>query len=703
MKYVLGLLFLLFFGISRGQDSAGKQTSAPTVGYDPAAPGDTGGRQLLQEVIVHAYEQNRKLADVPVAVGVITAAEWNRYNKMSIVPAMNSVPGVRMEERSPGSYRLSFRGSTLRSPFGVRNVKVYLDGIPFTDPGGNTYLTQLAPFDMYSLELIKGPAGSLYGAATGGALLIKSRPDTWQPGFTAEYSYGTFNSNTINAQVRLGNEKGGNIINYSHQSSAGYRDHTNLRRDIITWESMLKNTDRQTLSTYAFYGNLYYQTPGALTLTEYNTNPKQARPAVGTTPSADQAQAAIYQKTFMAAITNTYRFNAKFQNTPNFYAAYTNYVNPTFRNYEFRSKPHFGGRTVFNYITDQLHISFGAEAQKGFFQTQDYGNKNGSPDTLQTNDNINTWTYTIFAQADFYFGNGWQVSGGLSYNNAFIGIDRISVPGFVPRNKYFSNELAPRLALSKKITPALLWYASVSKGFSPPAVAEVLPSTGSINTDLQPENGISYETGLKAGLMNQRLYVEVIGFYFELQNAIVVRKDSTNADYYTNAGSTTQKGIESQVSYQLLPSSSGLINSARIWASYTLDNFTYGDFSKNAVSYDGKHLPGVANNTFTGGIDLNSRPGFFLHLTYYYCDKMPLNDANTAYSGAFQLVGGRIGYATTIKKFGLNLFTGFNNALNARYSLGNDINAAAGRYYNAAATANYYIGFSVNFNTPNKN
>ena len=136
---------------------------------------DTVDRKLLQEVVVQAYEQNRRLSDVPVAVGVITTAEWNRYNKMSIVPAMNSVPGVRMEERSPGSYRLSFRGSTLRSPFGVRNVKVYIDGIPFTDPGGNTYLTQLAPFDMYSLELIKGPAGSLYGAATGGALLIKSR------------------------------------------------------------------------------------------------------------------------------------------------------------------------------------------------------------------------------------------------------------------------------------------------------------------------------------------------------------------------------------------------------------------------------------------------------------------------------------------------------------------------------------------------
>ncbi len=696
MKNRICGMLLMISGMAFGQDSSNMKL--PVKQESLIKEPDTLDRKLLQEVVVSAYEQNRRLADVSAAVGVITTAEWNRYSRMSIVPAMNSIPGVRMEERSPGSYRISFRGSTLRSPFGVRNVKVYLDGIPFTDPGGNTYLTQLAPFDMYSLELIKGPAGSLYGAATGGALLIKTRPNFWQSGFTAEYSNGSFNSNTINAQVRLGNQQGGNIINYSHQSSDGYRNHTNLRRDIVSWESMLKNTDKQTLNTYAFYGDLYYQTPGALTLTEYNANPKQSRPAAGGNPSADQSQAAIYQKTFMAGVSNTYRISSSFENTTNFYAAYTNYKNPTFRNYEFRSEPHFGGRTIFNCTTDLLHISFGGEAQKGFFQTQDYGNKNGAPDTLQTNDNINAWTYTFFAQADLFFGKGWQASAGLSFNEAFIGIDRISVPGFVPRNKTFGNELAPRIALSKKITPNILLYASVSKGFSPPAVSEVLPSTGSINTDLQPENGISYETGIKSGFFNQRLYVEVIGFYFELQQAIVVRKDSSNADYYTNAGSTTQKGIESQVSYQLLPSATGFINSARLWASYTLDNFTYGDFKKNTVNYDGKHLPGVADNTFTGGIDLNSRPGVFLHLTYYYSDKMPLDDANSAYAGAYQLVGGRIGYSTTVQQLNLTVFTGVDNAFNAKYSLGNDINAAGGRYYNAAATANYFVGLTVNFN-----
>ncbi len=165
---------------------------------------DSTDRKTLQEVVVTAYEQNRRLADVPAAIGVLTPGQFNRFGNISIVSAFNSIPGVRMEERSPGSYRLSFRGSTLRSPFGVRNVKVYLDGIPFTDPGGSTYLTQLSPFNIASLEVIKGPAGSLYGAGTGGAVLVKTLPDNWQPGFSASYTAGSFATQSVNAQVRFG-------------------------------------------------------------------------------------------------------------------------------------------------------------------------------------------------------------------------------------------------------------------------------------------------------------------------------------------------------------------------------------------------------------------------------------------------------------------------------------------------------------------
>ena len=122
------------------------------------------------EVIVRAYEQNRRLLEVPVSIGVLQQNDLNRYNNVSILPALNTIAGVRMEERSPGSYRLNIRGSSLRSPFGVRNVKIYYNGIPITDPGGNTYLNQFGFYNFQSIEVVKGPGSSLYGAGTGGVM-----------------------------------------------------------------------------------------------------------------------------------------------------------------------------------------------------------------------------------------------------------------------------------------------------------------------------------------------------------------------------------------------------------------------------------------------------------------------------------------------------------------------------------------------------
>src|SRR5437762_13314218 len=129
----------------------------------------------LSEVTVKAFEQNKQLKQTSAAINYVGPAQLQRFNNTNILPAVNSTPGVRMEERSPGSYRLNIRGSTLRSPFGVRNVKIYFDEIPLTDAGGNTYLNQLSYYNFNSIEIIKGPGGgSLYGAGTGGVILIHS-------------------------------------------------------------------------------------------------------------------------------------------------------------------------------------------------------------------------------------------------------------------------------------------------------------------------------------------------------------------------------------------------------------------------------------------------------------------------------------------------------------------------------------------------
>jgi iron complex outermembrane receptor protein len=654
----------------------------------------TDTTRTLQEVVVKAFEQNRQLKEVSGAINYIGANQLGRFSNTSILPALNATPGVRMEERSPGSYRLNIRGSTLRSSFGVRNVKVYWNGIPFTDPGGNTYLNQLGFFNVRSIEVIKGPAGSLYGAGTGGAMLINSQPDDEPAGASVNYIYGSYNTNSLNAQVRFGEPGHRHVIGYTHQTSDGYRDNTRLRRDIATWETQIKSSEKQQLQASVLYGDMYYQTPGGLNAAEYNANPRAAR------PNANVVQAAIYQKTFLAGLAHTYRFTEQFENTTVVYGAFSTIKNPTFLNYERRNEPHLGGRTVFT-IQQQLnrtHIQWvmGAEAQVGFFNTKVFKNNQGNPDTLQTDDDIYNRIGFVFAQADIRFPDDWSLSAGVSLNQSAIRITRLSAPLFTPVKRTYSNELAPRVALSKKIVSNVLLYTSVAKGYSPPTTQEVLPSTSVISAGLNAEQGVNYEAGLKSSWLKQRLYVEVNAFQFRLQNAIVLRRNAANADYYVNAGSTKQQGIESQASYQILPHSGRFISNARFWISHTWNRFRYQDFEKDTVSYAGKKLPSVSPNLVALGLDAATSIGLYANITWFYSDPVPLNDANTVSASSYQVAGARLGWRKTFnKKIVLDLFAGVDNAFDVKYSLGNDINSTVGRYYNAAAGINYYAGLTI--------
>jgi iron complex outermembrane receptor protein len=134
----------------------------------------TDSMPVLGQVLVRGFGTNRPRIMVPASVSYLGQRDLQRYSNTSLVPALNTVPGVRMEERSPGSYRLSIRGSLLRSPFGVRNVKVYHDDFILTDAGGNTYVNLLDINAIGSVEIIKGPAGSIYGTGTGGVVNFSS-------------------------------------------------------------------------------------------------------------------------------------------------------------------------------------------------------------------------------------------------------------------------------------------------------------------------------------------------------------------------------------------------------------------------------------------------------------------------------------------------------------------------------------------------
>lgn len=259
--------------------------------------------------------------------------------------------------------------------------------------------------------------------------------------------------------------------------------------------------------------------------------------------------------------------------------------------------------------------------------------------------------------------------------------------------------IAPRISLLKKINSRLALHASLSKGFSPPTLAELLPSTGIINTNLEAEKGTNYELGLRGSFFKDKIFLDISAFVFSLENTLAQRRDPSGADYFENAGSTRQRGIETNITWQPIRQNPAFITDIRIFISHTWHHFVYKNYKQVNTDFSGKKLPSVAPHVISSGFDITTKQGIYVNLNYYYSDPIPLNDGNTDVASSFHLPGGKLGFRKMLKpSFQFDVFGSVDNIFNKTYSLGNDINAAAGRYYNAAPGINYSAGVSMRYN-----
>jgi iron complex outermembrane receptor protein len=652
----------------------------------------------LQEVIVQAFAAEKPLQQVAASVAIVDAEELNRFNNTSLLPALNTIPGVRMEERSPGSFRLAIRGSSLRSSFGVRNVKFYWNGLPLTDGGGNTYLNLLDFNSVSQIEVIKGPSGSLYGAGMGGVLLLNSSVPTKNE-IQLSAVVGSYGLQRYQLRATATERKVKATIQYAHQQADGYRQQTAMRRDALNLELQVQLASKTILRSTSFYTDLLYQTPGALTKAQYDQDPRQARLATATLPSAIDQQAAIYNQTFYSGAMLDHQWNNNWSTTVGFFGSVTDFKNPAITNYEKRRENNWGGRMEnqlsFKLLSATGKLTFGGELQFFHSPIRNYDNLQGVTGNLQFSDELKSSLATVFAQSEFDLPNNLYLTVGASGNFISYQFNRTSTIPAIQQIRSFEPVLIPRVALLKKWSERLFTYGSISKGFSPPTLAEVRPSTNTYNDSLRAETGINYELGAR-GTLVKNFSFDVVLFSLQQNETIVVQRQINGSDFFVNAGGTSQLGAEVMVSY-LKELKGSPLSSIKIWTSYTRNNFSFNRYIKNQQDYSYKNLTGIAPIVLVSGLDLKSKNGFYLNSTFNYVDAIPLNDANTDFASSYFLVGSRLGWVSTVKNMPIDIWLGIDNATDQTYSLGNDLNATGGRYYNAAARRNWYVGFTFRF------
>lgn len=658
----------------------------------------------LKEVVIKPYFSPQPLMRSTGAVGVLDAAAIGQQHPQSFVAAMNTIAGIRMEERSPGSYRLSIRGSLLRSPFGIRNVKIYFDDFPLTDAGGNSYLNALDIAAAGNIQILKGPQSSIYGANSGGVVLISS-PQLKTDSASAILnitggSFGLFRENLVLAK-RWKNYQFN--ISQAYQTSDGYRIHSSMERKYIQLRQQLNYSINANVSALFFYSDLHYETPGGLTAAQYEMDPKLSRPAAGNIRSAIAQQAGIYSKTGFAGFTNNWQINSNFRQVISLFSSYTDFKNPFITNYEHRKEFSLGLRSYITYekkstpINWQANLGIETEGTKTDFSNAD--NNFGSPAALQSVDKLKAATSFAFAHLNIDLWNKLLIDLSAS-GNLYAYTYESFYPDTVPQKKNrFDPQLMPRIALSYLFTPSLSLRGSTSKGYSPPTLAEIRASDNVINVDLQPEGGWNYESGLRYQTTANRLLIDITGFYYHLKNAIVRRLNDNDTEYFINAGGTRQWGLESSISVWIIPQhNNSFVSGMQLRSAYTLSRFKFENYLDRTTNLSGKALTGVPKNTLTSSMEIFLPKNLSVFLQHSYVSRIPLTDANTVYASAYHLIQSRVSWKNLhIGALPLEFFAGGDNLLNRKYSLGNDLNAAGARYFNAAATRNFYGGLAVNF------
>ncbi|HNR75247.1 MAG TPA: TonB-dependent receptor, partial [Cyclobacteriaceae bacterium] len=477
----------------------------------------------------------------------------------------------------------------------------------------------------------------------------------------------------------------------------GYREQTRMVRDQLTSTFRFSISDRETLEAGIFYSDLYYQTPGGLTLAEYEANPKQARPAAGIFPGAVDVNAGIAQRSFYTGVSHRYRFRKNLHNRTSVFGNFVQFANSAVRNYERRLEQNFGARTVTDFSFDitngQVRLLGGGEYLNGFSPIKTYQNVQGTSGALLSDDELRIRNASLFGQVELMLPH-WIITSGLSANWIAYDFQRLSNIPVSEQQTDFKPQVTPRIALLRKINSAFSTHASLSWGFSPPTLAEVRPSNTVFNRELQAEKGIQTEVGARGYFGKRKFFVDAALYHFALKETIVVRRDEDGADYFVNAGATRQNGMELLLTWQ--PQVSGF-TLLKLWSGLTLQDYTFQEYVKDNTSFDGNRLTGVPGRMVTGGFDFETPKYFYGHVTLSYTSSLPLNDGNSVYASSYTLVGCRVGYKTDAGKLPFDFFAGADNLLNEQYSLGNDLNAAGGRYYNAAPGRTYFAGLILNF------
>lgn len=628
--------------------------------------------QLDEVILLDALKKKNATGIVPSEV--ISAKVFQNYSPVSMVNAMNQIPGVYIFSGALNTNRITIRGIGARTLFGTDKLRMYYEDIPVTDGSGFSTIEAFDLENLSQIEVIKGPKGTTFGANLGGAIILNPKEALGRStNFSNNFTVGSFgllknnlSFNHFDGKLRLG-------LQYGHLETDGYRQNSNFERDGFLLNTSYKINEKNKISLLVNHIDFTAQIPSSLGATAFAEDPQQA------TFTWRVSQGFEANNYTLVGLNYSHQFSGKLENSTSVFYNHLDknearpfgILDEITKGFGFRTR--FSGN--FDFKENSAQYTFGAELLKDEYDWDEFenlwedNNGNGSlkGDQFARNKEFRS-QWNAFGTFLLPFSAKFSAQFGLNINKTDYDYRDLFNSGAENKSaeRKFRAIVLPSLNLDYDISENHEIYANISRGFSNPTLEETLTPDGVINPDITQETGTNYELGTNLYLDERRFHLNLSVYQMNIKNLLVGERETEDRLVGKNAGKTRHRGLEIGMSYNWHISKNFQLSP---FVNYTLTDHSFVKFIDEGEDFSGNPLTGVPKQRRTAGIQTSFFENFYWNITHQHVSEIPLTNAADLYSNPYTVFNSRMGYIKKLSEnFTIGIDLGINNLFDTVYA-----------------------------------
>ncbi|CAI3109502.1 Ferric aerobactin receptor [Acinetobacter calcoaceticus] len=696
--------------------------SSPLVWADDLAQDIT----VLPTLHVEATRTDTTYLQTPASVFRIDAPQVDTSSQVNLTEVVKGIPSlqIRNRENYAQDLQLSMRGFGARSTFGVRGIRLYVDGIPATMPDGQGQTSNIDLSSLDHVEVLTGPFSSLYGNSSGGTILTSTKEGQGKDSIELSYSGGSHDKSRAGL-VLQGGAKGVNepsyVISSSYFDTNGYREHSGAEKVLNNAKLSWNLDDGSNINWVTNYVKIHADDPQGLSYAQWKANPKQVNDAENiykVRKDIEQTQTGVtWSKPIndknelyvMAYLGN--RQVTQYQSIPmSTQEANNNQAGGVIdfeRNY-YGADLRWTGKELLPNTTLSVGVALDAmdEDRKGF---ENFNLVNGQPSygvkgNVRRDEDNTLWNIDPYLQASWQLLPTWRLDTGVRYSNVhYKSKDNYLINGDDSGKTDYSKVL-PSVALSWQILPELMAYVSYAKGFETPTFTEMAyrpDGESGFNFDLTASTSDTYETGLKS--QNHLGDFTLAVFQTKTKDDIVSAGNSNGRSTFRNADKTLREGVEFAWNKKLWRDLTATASYTYLDATFDADIPALGSIAQIP---SGNAIPGIAKNQAYASLAWQPTHGLYGGVDVQYMDKVYVNDTNSDAAPSYSVTSANVGYAWVVNDWKIISFARVDNLFDKNYAGSVIVNDStqikvngqmvpAKRYFEPADGRNWSAGLRV--------